>query len=80
MIVGLTGGIGSGKSTVLHLFKELGHPCYIADTEAKRLMQEDAGLKSRIVSLLGEELITKERSIGLLLPKGYSLIKSYFSN
>lgn len=59
MIVGLTGGIGSGKSTVLHLFKELGHPCYIADTEAKRLMQEDAGLKSRIVSLLGEEAYHK---------------------
>lgn len=38
-IIGLTGGIGSGKSTIANFFKELGVPVYIADDEAKKLMQ-----------------------------------------
>ncbi|MFA5556844.1 MAG: dephospho-CoA kinase [Flavobacteriaceae bacterium] len=37
-IVGLTGGIGSGKSTVADFFKELGVPVYIADSEARKIM------------------------------------------
>lgn len=36
--VGLTGGIGSGKSTVARILLHLGYPVYIADTEASRLM------------------------------------------
>lgn len=39
-IIGLTGGIGSGKSTVARYFEELGVPVYVADTEAKRIMDE----------------------------------------
>ena len=35
ILVGLTGGIGSGKSTVINYFKELGTTCYQADDEAK---------------------------------------------
>lgn len=38
-IVGLTGGIGSGKTTVLRAFKELGVPCFVADIEAKKCYQ-----------------------------------------
>ena len=38
MIVGLTGGIGSGKSTVARMFRELGVPVYDSDKEAKQLM------------------------------------------
>ncbi len=54
-IVGLTGGIGSGKTTVAGMFRDLGVPVYNSDTEAKRLMREDMGLRGQIISLLGEE-------------------------
>ncbi len=52
-VVGLTGGIGSGKSTVAGFFQELGVPVYIADTEAKRLMNESPELKKKISALFG---------------------------
>ncbi|MBS9766293.1 MAG: dephospho-CoA kinase [Flavobacteriaceae bacterium] len=54
-IVGLTGGIGSGKSTVLELFKDRGVAVYVADVEAKRLMSEHSQLKKEITALLGEK-------------------------
>ena len=54
MIVGLTGGIGSGKSTVADFFKALGVPVYNSDQEAKRLMGTSKTLKKAIVELLGE--------------------------
>jgi dephospho-CoA kinase len=54
-IIGLTGGIGSGKSTVLALFKALGALTYVADIEAKKLMDEDAALKHQIIKLFGEQ-------------------------
>lgn len=55
MIIGLTGGIGSGKSTVLNFFKELGFKTYIADFEAKQLMVSDAILIEQITELFGSE-------------------------
>lgn len=51
--IGLTGGIGSGKSTVASIFSSFGIPVYIADDEAKRLMNSDIGLKSKITKLFG---------------------------
>ena len=56
--IGLTGGIGSGKSTVARLFEVLGVPVYNADDEAKRLMIEDANLRDHIVSAFGPEAYT----------------------
>ncbi len=53
-IVGLTGGIGSGKSTVARMFKNLGVAVYIADDEAKQLMNKDQDVKRKIVDLLGD--------------------------
>jgi dephospho-CoA kinase len=53
--VGITGGIGSGKSTVARVFETLGVPVYNADDAAKRLMQEDPELKEKISLLLGDE-------------------------
>ncbi len=53
-VVGLTGGIGSGKSTVAAYFKEIGVPVYIADTEAKKLMHTPL-LKKKIIALLGKD-------------------------
>ena len=53
--IGLTGGIGSGKSTVAHIFETLGIPVYYADVASKRLMNEDDELKNKIKSVFGEE-------------------------
>jgi len=53
--VGLTGGIGSGKSTVAQIFEVLGIPVYNADIAAKRLMNEDAELRSAIANIFGKE-------------------------
>ena len=50
----LTGGIGSGKSTVLKLFNELGVPTFAADDSAKKAMEEDASIQQRIVEIFGE--------------------------
>ncbi len=55
MIVGLTGGIGSGKSTVAGFFKELGVPIYNSDKQAKKLMRKSKKLKKAIIKLLGED-------------------------
>ncbi len=55
MVVGLTGGIGSGKSTVAKLLLELGVPVYNSDVEAKKMMETSKVLKRKIVSLLGAE-------------------------
>ncbi len=55
MIVGLTGGIGSGKTTVANMFKELGVPVYIADDEAKLLTNSSKAIKQKLIELLGDE-------------------------
>ena len=52
-IVGLTGGIGSGKTTVARLFEALGVPIYIADEEAKTLMQNSKIIQQELIQLLG---------------------------
>ena len=51
--VGLTGGIGSGKSTAAQIFEVLGIPVYYADTEAKGLMNEDEQVRSDIIKIFG---------------------------
>jgi dephospho-CoA kinase len=53
--IGLTGGIGSGKTTVARIFQVLGVPVYYADQEAKRLMNEDELLKQQIIVHFGKE-------------------------
>ena len=53
--VGITGGIGSGKTTVCKLFEKMDIPVYYADIEAKRLMNTDKELKQQIRELLGKE-------------------------
>ena len=55
MLVGITGGIGSGKSTVCQLFSLLGIPVYTADNRAKWLMAQDAELQNQISSTFGTE-------------------------
>jgi dephospho-CoA kinase len=53
--IGLTGGIGSGKSTVARIFQSLGIPIYSSDVEAKRLMREDPSIRNQIVQFFGPE-------------------------
>jgi dephospho-CoA kinase len=53
--IGLTGGIGSGKSIVARVFETLGIPVYYADDAAKRLMSTNENLKESIIKNFGEE-------------------------
>jgi len=55
IVVGLTGGIGSGKTTVAKMFSKLGVPIYIADLEAKKLMAKSKVIKRKLIELFGEE-------------------------
>lgn len=54
--VGITGGIGSGKSTIAKVFEVLGIPVYYADDAAKKLMNEDAALKEKLIAVFGKEI------------------------
>ncbi|MDB5280322.1 MAG: dephospho-CoA kinase [Ferruginibacter sp.] len=53
--VGITGGIGSGKSTVAKIFGLLGIPVLYADDAAKKLMNEDEHLKAKIIGAFGTD-------------------------
>lgn len=53
--IGLTGGIGSGKTTVANVFETLGIPVYYADDKAKQLMNNDAMLKASIIQQFGND-------------------------
>jgi dephospho-CoA kinase len=55
IIVGLTGGIGSGKTTVAKVFESIGIPVYYADNEARRIMNGDEALITHLIALFGDE-------------------------
>ncbi|MEO0065903.1 MAG: hypothetical protein RI983_1229 [Bacteroidota bacterium] len=58
--IGLTGGIGSGKSLVAQIFRTLGIPVLDADALAKKIMQEDPEVKARIVETFGSDAYQNE--------------------
>ena len=60
--VGLTGGIGCGKTTVLRLFRELGVPCFVADEVAGQYYEDVAFLKS-ILELFGDRVFRADGSV-----------------
>ena len=61
-VVGITGGIGSGKTTVCKIFELLGVPVFYADEEAKKLY-DDSKIKSKVLKLFGNKILEKNRSI-----------------
>lgn len=69
MLVGLTGGIGSGKSTVAEMFRDLDVPVYDSDLEAKQLMVTSMEMRQSILDLFGDEAY-----------KGESLNRKYIAN
>jgi len=61
--IGITGGIGSGKTTICKIFETLGIKVYYADTRAKYLMHSDPELIAHIHSLFGEQAYLKDGSL-----------------
>ena len=59
-VAGLTGGMGSGKTTVAGFFTQLNVPVYIADDAGKHLMNTSAEVRAHIIDLLGKEAYTEE--------------------
>lgn len=55
-LIGITGGIGSGKSTIARGLQELGYAIYDTDREAKRIMQSNPAVRSQIEYLFGSEV------------------------
>ena len=55
--VGLTGGIGSGKTTVARVFRTLGIPVFEADAEGRRIMQEDAAVIKAVTERFGTSVV-----------------------
>ena len=58
--VGLTGGIGSGKTVVAGIFSKLGIPVFTADTEAARITNTDPRVRKRLIELFGPEVIGEQ--------------------
>lgn len=58
--IGITGGIGSGKTTVCKVFELLGIPVFYADHVAKSIMQTDELLKTEVLSAFGQESYSKD--------------------
>jgi len=59
--LGITGGIGSGKSVVSRLLEVMNVPVYIADTESKRLTATDPYIRKELIKLLGEEVYQNDK-------------------
>ena len=73
IIVGLTGGIGSGKSTILNYFRERGYPCFESDEVGKKLLEVE--LKETVLKLFGEEVYNSKGNLDRK-----ALSKKVFSN
>lgn len=61
--VGITGGIGSGKTTVCNIFAQLGVPVFNADSAAKQLMQTDSELASALKINFGDDVFNSENEL-----------------
>jgi len=61
--VGISGSIGSGKTTVCQLFELLGVPIYYADAESKKIMVQDIEVKQKLVSAFGENIFDSQGAL-----------------
>lgn len=61
--LGITGNIGSGKSTVSKIFQSLGVPVFVSDIVAKELMESDSEIQKKIIQLLGTESYFSDGSL-----------------
>lgn len=59
-LIGITGGIGSGKTSAANVIKTQGFPVYFSDIRAKELANENSELKTKIITLLGKEAYDRE--------------------
>ena len=72
MKIGITGGIGSGKSTVCEIFHLLGVPVFHADIEARLLQNNDAQVRDKLIGIFGENIysltgeLNRKRLAGLI--------------
>lgn len=78
-IVGLTGGIGSGKSSVARTFKSLGVPVFIADDVSKKLLAADPTVIQAVVNLLGKESYDRNDN-GIVVPNKKYIASKVFSD
>lgn len=60
--LGITGGIGSGKSYVARMLSQKGFAVYDTDSEAKRLMISDTDIRRGLIELLGPEVYSGEKT------------------
>jgi dephospho-CoA kinase len=58
--IGITGGIGSGKTTVSNILTSMGYPVYFADIESKRLTNEDMRIKNGLIEKFGNEVFEND--------------------
>jgi dephospho-CoA kinase len=78
VIIGLTGGIGSGKSTIAKVFENLGVPIFDADASAKHIMQTNETIKEKLIQTFGPEVyLTQHHQQGV--EGGSSINRSYLS-
>ena len=68
-VVGLTGGIGSGKTTIASLFKNKGIPIYIADERAKEITNTSIIVRKKIIELLGKNAYQNQKINAIIHPK-----------
>ncbi len=62
VIIGLTGGIGSGKSTIAKVFENLGVPIFDADASAKHSMNTSSAIKEKLIETFGPEVYTLQNN------------------
>ncbi len=69
--LGITGGIGSGKSVVSHILQLMDIPVYQTDNEAKRLMVQDPVIRQQLCALMGDEIYFPNHSLNRALLANY---------
>jgi len=59
--IGITGGIGAGKSYICRIVEAMGYPVYYSDKESKRLTENNPQIKEQLIALIGKELYVHDK-------------------